>query len=264
MTTLFIPDIHNKIDIVERILAKHERPLTVYYAGDYFDDFGDSPGIAADTAKWLVRRLEHPEQDLTEHRLIGNHDAAYLFPELNSELWCSGYTPDKAIIIASHLHKKVYRDQFHLHARVGNWLLTHAGLTMHWYQHFCEHPNSLHNVGNDPFHKIDLLINTARTYLDANVCHAIMRAGADRGGKQAHGGITWCDWNSLQLIPGVNQIVGHTQGRSVRRRNLSAHDMMYQNICMDTRLQNYAVYVPETDSWKTQYLKFTSSTGSPK
>ena len=54
-----------------------------------------------------------------------------------------------------------------------------------------------------------------------------------RGGIDAHSGIVWCDYDEFVDIPNVKQIFGHTRGELRQTEN---------HICLDTALQNYAIY----------------------
>ena len=214
--TLVIPDVHHKIDRAEDILnnAPHER---VVWLGDFFDDFGDSPNIAVRTAVWLKQRIDSTEDVF----LLGNHDAMYFWPNV-PELRCSGYSAPKAMVIESAIDLEKYRRRFILYAEVGKWLLSHAGL----------HPQFGTSVS-------ELAPATAQAiaYLENGSMHALLAAGWSRGGDQQYGGITWLDWSELIPIDGVNQIVGHTPGNSIRRR----HTLASSNMCLDTNLAHYAI-----------------------
>jgi hypothetical protein len=44
----------------------------------------------------------------------------------------------------------------------------------------------------------------------------LLDIGADRGGRNELGGVTWCDWRNFKPIAGMPQIVGHTCDKKVR------------------------------------------------
>ena len=233
--TIWIPDIHNNIHLAEQIVIS-ARPTGVIYAGDYWDNWGDSPDDAERIAWWLKSKITAPEEGRDETFLLGNHDIPYLFPDLNSGFYCSGYTPLKALAIAStKLHH--YADRFKLYTWVGAgaWLCTHAGFS-----------KRLYHVQPD----ITALLEAEESELlthppDSQQLH-LLHPGKARGGLRPCGGVTWCDWDKEFVpIPGVNQLVGHTPGRTVREKN--GPDS--RNICADTNMRKYGVYDAERDGW---------------
>jgi hypothetical protein len=65
---LIIPDIHQKIGLVDRI--RGERPgIPAIFLGDYSDDFHDTPAHMEVTCRWLKQAIGR-EQDMF---LLGNH-----------------------------------------------------------------------------------------------------------------------------------------------------------------------------------------------
>ena len=53
MKTLVVPDIHNKINVVQKILDKESSVDEVIFLGDWFDDFDDSVNDVVEVAKFL-------------------------------------------------------------------------------------------------------------------------------------------------------------------------------------------------------------------
>ena len=53
MKTLVVPDIHNKIDVVQKILDKESSVDEVIFLGDWFDDFNDNVNDVVEVAKFL-------------------------------------------------------------------------------------------------------------------------------------------------------------------------------------------------------------------
>ena len=92
------------------------------FLGDYFDNFGDNVSDARLTASWLRKRMDSTDDVL----LLGNHDAAYLFPKLDA-LYCPGFTKAKARAIHEVLQPKHWQRFKLAHVEQG-WLLSHAGL----------------------------------------------------------------------------------------------------------------------------------------
>ena len=218
MRTLIIPDVHLKIDRAEWIVSRvpHDH---VVWLGDFFDDFGDTLDMARDTAKWLARRMDQADH---ETFLLGNHDAPYMWGL--RELECSGYHPKKAHAIHAVMPPTVYRERFKLNHMVEGWIMSHAGM----------HVSVFSNITMD----VHPLILHAYHLLHEGVVSPVLRAGWARGGIQAVGGVTWLDWNhEFQPIAGVNQIVGHTPGKTVRSRVTTDS----KNYCLDTHLNHYGL-----------------------
>jgi hypothetical protein len=49
---LIIPDIHHKVELVERIRANYPG-MPAIFLRDYFDDFDDTPADMKGTCEWL-------------------------------------------------------------------------------------------------------------------------------------------------------------------------------------------------------------------
>ena len=90
MRSLIIPDFHHHTENADYWLGSQSYDRVIFL-GDYFDNFGDNVGDARQTAGWLRQRMDATDDVL----LLGNHDAAYLFPNLDA-LYCPGFTKAKA------------------------------------------------------------------------------------------------------------------------------------------------------------------------
>jgi hypothetical protein len=211
MRTLIVPDIHNRIERADHWLATqtYER---VVFLGDYFDDFGDDVRDARKTALWLRDRMDSTDDVF----LLGNHDAAYMFPR-KDELYCSGFTKAKAKAIREILKPGHWRRLKLAHEEQG-WLLSHAGVHPVW-------------IEEPAMAKILLRCDEAMKRTARGNMDPILGAGVDRGGSLLFGGPLWMDWDSLVPIPGINQIVGHTPGREVRERTTKES----RNFCLDVK-----------------------------
>ncbi len=214
MTTLVIPDIHNDTAGADAITASvpHDR---VVYLGDYFDDFHDTPADARNVALWLEARTAEKNENVF---LFGNHDIHYLW----GVHACSGYTSGKFRAVAEAIKATSVRERMKFHTWVDGWLLSHAGLTAP----LCKSSDVKLFLGR--------VTRECRDSLDYGEEHWLTSAGRDRGGWRNYGGITWCDFQTLQPIAGVKQLVGHTPGATVRNTGADA-------VCIDTRLRHYAV-----------------------
>jgi len=213
MKILIIPDIHNKWFEVEEIIDK-EKPDKVVFLGDYFDDFNDGIEDAHQTAEWLKKSLTDPNRI----HLIGNHDLAYR----NQSYPCAGFSEAKLWAIKN---TEVDLNKLKNYCYVGEWLCTHAGLSYEFYKAYA---TSGMNV-ND-------LLETAEDF-------RLYGCSPHRGGRDAFGGIVWCDYNEFVDIPDQKQIFGHTHGELRQTEN---------HICIDTWLKYYAVYNTKTNKMKVK------------
>ncbi len=219
MKTLVIPDIHQHIQTADRILHSGSWDHVVLL-GDIWDDWDDTWEQAVEAATWLAATVADPHVSWC----LGNHDAHYVWPEIYG-LRSSGYTYAKALAIQDTIN--ISELAFVLYVATENHLLSHAGI----------HPAFLSEGTTDYRVALANLQQEAYAALERGTTPALLAAGRDRGGFRTHGGITWLDWGSFRPIPGINQIVGHTNGRTVRER----HTETSRNWCLDTNLHNYAV-----------------------
>lgn len=192
--TLIIPDIHHKIGTVDKIIKRENADLIIIL-GDEFDDFHDTPVIAARTARWLKNSLSCQNRI----HIWGNHTLAYAFP--NDYTSCSGFAEDKCRTINGILTKDDWKQLKFYHIQDGV-LFTHAGLTRNFYN--AEKDGDIADFMEDGSKR-------AFTCLSQGKSHWFFRAGYSRGGRQAYGGITWCDSRQeFTVIKDIPQIFGHT------------------------------------------------------
>ena len=211
MRTLIIPDIHNHTHHAEHWL-KTQQYDHVVFLGDYFDDFDDTPGDVMNTARWLSARMDVGEDIF----LLGNHDAAYLFPD-SPQLECPGFTRQKSRAI-HEIMKPVHWQRLQLAHFEQGWLMSHAGFHPVW----IKEPN---------VEKILARCGKAMESAERRVVDPILGAGKDRGGPQEIGGPLWLDFGNFVPISGINQLVGHSPGRRVREINTASSS----NYCIDVR-----------------------------
>jgi len=206
MKTLVIPDVHNHTSEAEAQIARYPADRVIFL-GDYFDSFGDGPGMAADTARWLKASLARPER----LHLWGNHDLWYFFPRNPQICWIgSGFTPRKHAEISKILTEEDW-SRLRLVEFVGDIALSHAGIG--------------ESVFGDP---VDGL---SRERIES-MCADAMRdaeAGID---NEVFGeyGIVWLRWWNLEVATSFSQFVGHTVGRDLRIESEGARS----NVCIDT------------------------------
>lgn len=207
MRELIVPDVHESIDRLNRILAMAGKVDHTYFLGDWFDTF--QPPRVEDTARFLEENIGDPDKTF----IWGNHDLPYAYPRVRG-LRCSGFDEFKIPIIKHAMDLAI--SHFEFTCMTQGWRLSHAGI----------HPSF-----KKGFFKA---IRKLNGQLADNQLPPLVRAGHCRGGNQRIGGITWLDWNDeFEPIPNLKQIVGHTRGNLPRQKG--------ENWCLDTGLHHYAI-----------------------
>ena len=216
--TLIVPDVHERIGTLRRILANLAGPDTpVVFLGDWFDSFDGVASSMAETIGWLNDNTCNPLFTF----LWGNHDLHYAYQM--DGLRCSWYSGERDRMIRA---AGVDFGRFQFSVVVDGWLCTHAGV----------HPSLLPALrpGRDAarLHE-QILAATAHPWVTVP---PILQAGYTRGGRQPVGGITWLDWEAeFEPIPGIFQIVGHSEGDHPREK-ISPDS---RSICIDARLRSF-------------------------
>ncbi len=231
MRTLILPDVHDRVSQAQAIIQSvaHDQLILL---GDFFDDWGTGIEEATATAAQVKVWLNDPKVTC----LLGNHDMSYGWSFLNDRFRCSGFTEDKFIAINKLLLDEDWQ-KFKTHAWLNGdtnpWLVTHAGF----------HPSFLTGPEVTGRDQIDAQCQEAWNNLNLGVRHPLLGAGFTRWGDQLAGGLCWLDWHDeFQPIQGVNQLVGHTCGKTVRSMVVPGS----RNVCLDTDLKDYAVFVDGT------------------
>lgn len=220
MKTIVIPDVHQRIHAVRKILIEERDYDEVVFLGDWFDSFFDPPKVAGfeETCEYLRHLvLEHHNKDKFVF-LLGNHDVGYIYENKNFsdkpisktlKYYCSGFTTSKARKFRHQFFDRGLKDDFFIEHfkpahRTQGWTLSHAGIQP---AHF--------PYGYD----IDRLVNELLPdvwknfrNLEYNHNWLISGAGIARGGNCNIGGVLWCDWNMEFRANSMigKQIVGHT------------------------------------------------------
>ena len=249
---LVIPDVHQDLAWVERVLARENAdgtatdsaapppPDRIVFLGDYFDSHRPPRERAsvADTCAWLNdARRRFGERAVF---ILGNHDIQYLearsaclarhTPRHLGTQCGSAFTHNAAKRIAKDLSPEFW-SAARLFVYVNGWLLSHAGLAP---ARWPAAPTTAESLA--------LLDQQSRTALETlalrRPVHPLLQAGRVRGGDASVGGITWLDWDDEfeDTLP-IPQIVGHTSdaGRA-RQRDRSW--------CLDGMQTCYGILTP--------------------
>ena len=211
MRILCVGDVHNKPEIFKKALqiADKESCDKVLLMGDYLDDFGDTPETTFDTINELNKTLEDPRVIA----LIGNHELSYL-----EDQRCPGWSSAKRFLVDTYLPRR----KLALSYQESNWLFTHAGLTGRWWK-YANRLNITPGNKQEPTYVQQEHGESYSEWLNRywDTYPGIYKSiGKERGGFGI-GSPLWADWDELTKhnIPGINQVVGHTPGDSVRHKD---------------------------------------------
>ena len=129
MKILSIGDLHTKSWIIEEVEKLVDNYDAVVFVGDYADNWNTGPGQAMATWRLLKMLMD---SNPNVHAVIGNHDYAYIHPEIAGR--SSGWNPITYQLINAPENKKIK-----------DWLLSlpvvleldgvsysHAGITEQW------------------------------------------------------------------------------------------------------------------------------------
>lgn len=220
MKTLVIPDVHQRVNAVRRILIAEPDCDEVVFLGDWFDSFYGPPKVSGFEETCMFLRyliLEHPDKEKFTF-LVGNHDLTYIYnnndrsdKRLSKTIryYCSGFTTSKAKKFRHTFFDEGFNDAFFLknfklaHKTQG-FTLSHAGLSERHIPY-----------GKSPDDVIEgILPMVWENFRDLTFAHNWLMSGAGicRGGDCSVGGILWLDWrHEFEASDAIGkQIVGHT------------------------------------------------------
>ncbi len=210
MSFLIVPDVHENIEGLERLLSAAGSHALTVFLGDWFDSHTRTERSTLRTLGWLLANWDNPAYFF----LWGNHDLPYAFPNC-SDLLCSGHNWTTRALVAQH--SQIW-DRFVLTGQICGVRISHAGFT----------PETGHGDVN---RRCEMAMKALR---ERNVAEPLIQAGRGRGGRQDVGGCTWLDWDDeFRPINGVRQIVGHSRAAEPRWNG--------DSVCLDTDLRHYAV-----------------------
>ncbi len=183
MRTLIIPVLHYHILAAEEWVASYSADQIVFL-GDYFDNVGDTPEIAATTASWLRDSLRDPKRV----HLWGNHDLPYAIPQ-NDEFLCPGFSEEKCRAISGILRWDDHWHQLKFVHFVGDYALSHAGISSAIF----EDRSMMGILG-----QCERALHAAR--LNEKPLDPVL----------SFSGIVWQRWWVMEHIAEFHQIVGHS------------------------------------------------------
>jgi predicted phosphodiesterase len=245
MKTIIISDLHNRFEWVEdALLSPLLQPYdNVIFLGDYFDDYNDTPEMVANAATWLKYSIRKPNRI----HLTGTHDLWYRFPH-NRFITVSGNTEAKAYAIRSILTQEDW-NKLYLYYYEQNYLMTHAGVHPYLISEYVSRNRNIfdkyivnNNLQLDSQNIINRIVGPATEdaldTISEGFADPWLNAGFARGGSQPVGGIIWLDWRyEFKPIPGLNQIVGHTELNIPDKKYIKSSI----NYDLDTRNQHIGI-----------------------
>lgn len=203
--TIYISDIHNRTKQVDEILSweKYDKAI---FGGDLWDSWGDGPIEALESAHWFKRMIADPRHLFA----LGNHDSQYLWPDNPS--WCWGFSHGKSHAIRSVLSQADLNKLRPCHVDQGI-LFTHAGFDVGLAQYLASRGYPA-PIGHLTAESIAAFLEQEWPAVCARYAsgstHPLLEPGAERGGTQRIGGITWIDHSRICPIPTIRQVVGHS------------------------------------------------------
>lgn len=175
--------------------------------------------------------------------LMGNHDIGYHTPENQYHIGYTGWSLPKAIAIDKVI-PPWYWDRMRLAVFTQGFMLSHAGISLGLW----ERPDIGLTVDAIKDGKTQEIVEREgkQALIDLRNCNfsKILAVGGDRGGY-GYGGITWHCWYSFRAVPFLNQIVGHTPSKNVRKK-ITPNS---KNYCLDTHSRHYGLLEDGVFRW---------------
>lgn len=224
--TLVVGDMHLREKLILDRVSKAASNLNVekiVFCGDYVDNWYQNREIILDELTYLrswVKEMRKnaageleagiPVPDIEIEFVVGNHDMQYLRRIPGAGTFVELY--DEVAESLNEINVKAA-------ATVGDYLITHAGVTGQWAKRFLELEDGY------TARSVCAQLNKMFEQGDEESLAALSTAGARRGGKDLPGPL-WADGSELcdDPLPGINQIVGHTPLRSVKEWRASSED----------------------------------------
>lgn len=230
MRTVVIPDIHQRIGWVERVLALEASADEFVFLGDWFDAWEGAPGAVAfeETCLYLRRLVTSHPLSARFVFLVGNHDMPYIYHNSASSrsavkggeaYACSGFTRSKArtfrkVFYEAGLRDDLFSTRFAPAHRTQGVVLSHAGL----------HDSHLQPGESPSSFVCGRLTQVWENFRNLSYPSngLLSGCGRARGGVDPVGGPLWLDWNA-EFVPSERigrQIVGHTHAEEPQGRSL--------------------------------------------
>lgn len=249
MTTLIIPDVHQDIKSVKKILAVEDINSVdeVVFLGDWFDSFHEPPKVASfkDTCLFVRDLVWKNNKNKKMVFLVGNHDLAYIYNNRSGgyssvhpsiTYWCSGVTKSKISTFRQVFYDKGLKDDwfienFKIAHKSQGWIFSHAGMINRQIPYGYTVDQVIDEV------LPDVWLNFRNVAYRQNAL--ISAVGITRGGQDNTGGLLWLDYYSeFNASPDIGkQVFGHSY---VPEPTATAMNTEYESWNLDTNLKDYA------------------------
>ena len=201
-----IGDIHGS-DRWIQIIKDNPQVEQWIFLGDYVDSkIFSNVEILHNLKEIITYKEEHPQTIL----LIGNHDFQYMFGQMGL-FKATGFSVamynDYYDLFSKH------RDKFQFAYQIDNYLFSHAGVSMKWWNKYSERFIITNRIVGDESCAIpDLLSNARRVY---HLQCAMWEVGPERSqfpNDENFGSPIWADFNETRMgaLRGYIHVVGHT------------------------------------------------------
>jgi hypothetical protein len=231
MNYLIIPDVHNRVEWAESLIATFPGRVVIFL-GDYFDNYEDTPSIARHTAQWLRYSL-----DQGRIHLMGNHDLPYRWAGIT----CPGWTKDKhrevnrvlahydwgklRLVFILRFNKLEVIPQERLVEQRRPLVISHAGVTLANLYGAGAPADTAKNgrLSHLRDRTVDEHLEEIRRQHD--LCRYLAESGGDhhwlnQGVRMGHRNVAgpfWLDRHDFNPIAGIDQIMGHTRVSTPQR-----------------------------------------------
>lgn len=121
MKTVFVGDIHGRIDVMEFVEKQFPKHLKIF-VGDFVDAYDRT---RAQQLACVVKALEMVDKGDTKV-ILGNHELSYLVPQ---EMRCSGWAGTMNAMLMSLKSEMWKKFEHFIWMPEHKLLITHAGLT---------------------------------------------------------------------------------------------------------------------------------------
>jgi len=214
MKVLSIGDIHGH-NIWKDFVKDPSMYDKIIFVGDYVDDYDISnTEIISNLLEIIEFKKEYPDKVIL---LLGNHDYQYAIRPFEMEILCysTGYRAE----IHFDLHT-IFKSNFRLFQiayQYENYIWTHAGIHIGWYQKFLRE----FKVYVD---KYDLSVENYNIADKLNLAlefemTCLVDCGFKRRGTKKIGGPLWADKSEtwMKSLKNYHQIVGHTHTDGIKK-----------------------------------------------
>jgi hypothetical protein len=130
MKVLAVGDIHTKQWIINSVAEVANKYDSIVFCGDYADNWNASPIASLDT--WRMLKLFMDNNPNKVHAVIGNHDYAYIHPEIAGR--SSGWNPITYTLLNTPENAELKQWLLSLPAvfKLDGVTFSHAGVTEQW------------------------------------------------------------------------------------------------------------------------------------